>query len=96
MATAFDRLARLCRPTIAAIQGHAFGGGLDRGHLRHPRGWRRWQRWACRRQVGIVPGWSGTQRLTRLLPEPVVKEGPSADGSRLHAPMPWACRGSRR
>ncbi len=24
--------------------------------------------------VGIVPGWSGTQRLARLLPEPVVKE----------------------
>jgi enoyl-CoA hydratase len=24
--------------------------------------------------VGIVPGWSGTQRLMRLLPEPVVKE----------------------
>ena len=23
---------------------------------------------------GIVPGWSGTQRLARLLPEPVVKE----------------------
>jgi enoyl-CoA hydratase len=25
-------------------------------------------------QVGIVPGWSGTQRLARLLPEPVLKE----------------------
>jgi enoyl-CoA hydratase len=24
--------------------------------------------------VGIVPGWSGTQRLARLLPEPVLKE----------------------
>ena len=24
--------------------------------------------------VGIVPGWSGTQRLARLLPEPVIKE----------------------
>jgi enoyl-CoA hydratase/carnithine racemase len=25
-------------------------------------------------QVGIVPGWSGSQRLARLLPEAVVKE----------------------
>ena len=25
-------------------------------------------------KVGIVPGWSGTQRLLRLIPEPVVKE----------------------
>ncbi len=24
--------------------------------------------------VGIVPGWSGTQRLARLLPEPMLKE----------------------
>ena len=24
--------------------------------------------------VGIVPGWSGTQRLARLLPEAVIKE----------------------
>jgi enoyl-CoA hydratase/carnithine racemase len=24
--------------------------------------------------VGIVPGWSGTHRLARLLPEPMVKE----------------------
>ena len=25
-------------------------------------------------QVGIVPGWSGTQRLARLIPEPLLKE----------------------
>ena len=25
----FDRLARLSRPTVAVIQGHAFGGGLE-------------------------------------------------------------------
>ena len=25
-------------------------------------------------KIGIVPGWSGTQRLQRLLPEPVIKE----------------------
>lgn len=71
----FDRLARLARPTIAVVQAHAFGGGLElaaacdirvmgpKATLALPEA-----------QVGIVPGWSGSQRLARLLPEPVVKE----------------------
>ncbi len=71
----FDRLARLSKPTLAVLNGHAFGGGLELAA-------------ACDLRVmgpdaslalpeagvGIVPGWSGTQRLLRLLPEPVVKE----------------------
>lgn len=71
----FDRLARLAKPTIAALNGHAFGGGLELAA-------------ACdirlitpgatvalpEAGVGIVPGWSGSQRLARLLPEAVVKE----------------------
>jgi enoyl-CoA hydratase len=71
----FDRLARLSKPTIAVVQGHAFGGGLElasacdirvmapRASLALPEP-----------LVGIVPGWSGTQRLARLIPEPVLKE----------------------
>jgi len=71
----FDLFARLSKPTIAALNGHAFGGGLElaaccdirvmtaRATLALPEA-----------KVGIVPGWSGTQRLTRLLSEPVVKE----------------------
>ena len=39
-------------------------------------------------QVGIVPGWSGTQRLSRLIPEPVLKElalfGRRIDATRAH------------
>jgi enoyl-CoA hydratase len=70
-----DRLARLSKPTIAALSGPAFGGGLELAA-------------ACdirvmvpdatlalpEAGVGIVPGWSGTQRLARLLPEAVLKE----------------------
>lgn len=71
----FDRLARLGKPTIAALNGHTFGGGLElaaacdirvttpKATLALPEA-----------GVGIVPGWSGTQRVARLLPEPVVKE----------------------
>jgi enoyl-CoA hydratase/carnithine racemase len=71
----FDRLARLSKPTIGVLNGHAFGGGLElaaccdirvmtpRSTLALPEA-----------KVGIVPGWSGTQRLARLLPEAVVKE----------------------
>lgn len=71
----FDRLARLGKPTIAALNGHTFGGGLElaaccdlriiapRATLALPEA-----------GIGIVPGWSGTQRLTRLLPEPAIKE----------------------
>ncbi len=71
----FDRLARLSKPTVAALNGHAFGGGLElaaacdirvmtpRATLALPEA-----------GVGIAPGWSGTQRLARLLPEPVVRE----------------------
>lgn len=71
----FDRLARLSKPTVAVLNGHAFGGGLElaaacdirvmapKATLTLPEA-----------GVGIVPGWSGTQRLARLLPEPILKE----------------------
>ncbi len=71
----FDRLARLSKPTIAALNGHAFGGGLElaaacdirviapKATIALPEA-----------GVGIVPGWSGSQRLVRLMPEGMVKE----------------------
>ncbi|MDW3225241.1 MAG: enoyl-CoA hydratase/isomerase family protein [Paracoccaceae bacterium] len=71
----FDRLARFCKPTIAAINGHAFGGGLELAACCDIRVIAPHATLALpEAKVGIVPGWSGTQRLTRLLPEPVVKE----------------------
>lgn len=71
----FDRLARLGLPTIAALQGPAFGGGLELAATCDIRVMAPAARIALpEAMVGIVPGWSGTQRLLRLLPEPVVKE----------------------
>jgi enoyl-CoA hydratase/carnithine racemase len=71
----FDRLARLSKPTIAVLNGHAFGGGLELAaacdvRLMHPDA----SLALPEASIGIVPGWSGTQRLTRLLPEAVIKE----------------------
>ncbi|MFM9107424.1 MAG: enoyl-CoA hydratase/isomerase family protein, partial [Chloroflexota bacterium] len=64
----FDRLAALRVPTIAAINGYCFGGGLELAlacdlrvaaadtDLAFPEA-----------KVGIVPGWAGTRRLPDLI-----------------------------
>ncbi|MCB9994615.1 MAG: enoyl-CoA hydratase/isomerase family protein [Hyphomicrobiaceae bacterium] len=71
----FDRLARLSKPTIAVLNGHAFGGGLELAAACDIRVMAPKATLALPEAgVGIVPGWSGTQRLARLLPEPVIKE----------------------
>lgn len=71
----FDRLARLARPTVAVLNAHAFGGGLELAGACDIRVMAPGATLALpEAQVGIVPGWSGSQRLARLLPEPVVKE----------------------
>jgi enoyl-CoA hydratase/carnithine racemase len=101
----FDRLARLSKPTIGALNGHAFGGGLELAACCDIRVMTPTATLALpEAKVGIVPGWSGTQRLTRLLPEPVIKEMAlfgnriSADRAHSHgfaaevtnAPLSWA------
>lgn len=71
----FDRLARLSKPTVAVLTGHAFGGGLELAAACDLRVMAPGASLALPEAgIGIVPGWSGTQRLLRLLPEPVVKE----------------------
>jgi enoyl-CoA hydratase len=71
----FDRLARLSKPTIAALNGHAFGGGLELAAACDIRVLAPGATIALPETgVGIVPGWSGTQRLARLLPEGMLKE----------------------
>ncbi|TIO78372.1 MAG: enoyl-CoA hydratase/isomerase family protein [Mesorhizobium sp.] len=70
----FDRLARLRQPTIAVLSGHALGGGLELAA-------------ACdfrvaetqvklgfpETSIGVVPGWSGTQRAVRRFGAQAVK-----------------------
>jgi enoyl-CoA hydratase/carnithine racemase len=86
----FDRLARLSKPTIAVVQAHAFGGGLELAACCDIRVMAPGATLALpEAQVGIVPGWSGTQRLARLIPEPVLKDmalfGRRLDAPRAHA-----------
>jgi enoyl-CoA hydratase len=60
----FDRLASLRQPTVAAIDGHAFGGGLEIAlacDLRVVS--REAQLGLTEVGLGTVPGWGGTQRL---------------------------------
>ena len=72
---AFDRLARLSKPTVAAINGHAFGGGLEFAATADIRVMSPGATLALpEASVGIVPGWSGTQRLIRQMGESLVKE----------------------
>ncbi len=64
--TAFDALARLPQPVIAVLDGHALGGGLELAACADLR--------IAEAQIkigqpesglGIIPGWSGTQRAVR-------------------------------
>ncbi|KUF10722.1 enoyl-CoA hydratase/isomerase family protein [Pseudoponticoccus marisrubri] len=87
----FDRLARLSKPTVAVLQGHAFGGGLELAAACDLRVMAPKAALALPEAgVGIVPGWSGTQRLLRLLPEAMVKEM-ALFGHRIKADRALAC-----
>jgi enoyl-CoA hydratase len=87
----FDRLARLSKPTIAALNGHAFGGGLELAAACDIRVIAPHATIALPEAgVGIVPGWSGSQRLVRLIPEGLVKEM-ALFGRRIGADRLFAC-----
>jgi enoyl-CoA hydratase len=87
----FDRLARLSKPTIAVLNGHAFGGGLELAAACDLRVMATGASLALPEAgVGIVPGWSGTQRLLRLLPEAIVKEM-ALFGARIPASRALSC-----
>ena len=70
----FDRLARLPMPTLAIVEAPVFGGGVE---LLAAVDWRIFSPNVNlslpETSIGIVPAWSGTQRLARLLPEPILR-----------------------
>ncbi|HEX6707201.1 MAG TPA: enoyl-CoA hydratase/isomerase family protein [Albitalea sp.] len=64
----FDQWARLRQPLIAAINGHAFGGGLELALAADIRLSSPEARYALpEASIGTCPGWSGTQRLVQLI-----------------------------
>ena len=86
----FDRLARLPVPLIGAINGAAFGGGLELAATCDLRIATPGALFALPETgIGVTPGWSGAQRLARLLPEALLREmalaGARLTAARLHA-----------
>ena len=64
----FEQWARLHVPVIAAINGHALGGGLELAAAADIRVATAAATFGLpEASIGTVPGWSGTQRLTKLL-----------------------------
>jgi enoyl-CoA hydratase len=64
----FDQWARLRQPVIAAIHGHAFGGGLELAITADIRIAAQPAQFALpEASIGTCPGWSGSQRLVRLI-----------------------------
>jgi enoyl-CoA hydratase len=63
---AFDALARLRQPLIAVLNGHVLGGGLELAAVADLRiAEEHIKVGAPETGLGIIPGWSGTQRVAR-------------------------------
>jgi enoyl-CoA hydratase len=71
---AFEALARLRVPLIAALTGHAFGGGLELAATADIRIAAPGIKLGLPETgLGMAPGWSGTQRLVRRFGAQVVR-----------------------
>ena len=66
----FSRIERYPKPVIAAINGYALGGGCELSMACHFRIMINTERAVIGQteiDLGIIPGWGGTQRLPRLV-----------------------------
>lgn len=70
----FDRLATLRMPLIAAINGHALGGGLELAGAADIRIAESHVKIGLpETSLGMVPGWSGTQRLVKRFGAQIIR-----------------------
>lgn len=64
----FEQWARLRVPVVAAVNGHALGGGLELAAVADIRVAGTGATFGLpEASIGTVPGWSGTQRLVKLI-----------------------------
>ena len=66
----WTKLDRFAKPVIAAINGHVLAGGLELAlscHFRTMVDDPKLNLGLTELNVGIIPGWGGTQRLTRIV-----------------------------
>ena len=71
---AFDALARLRQPLIAALNGHALGGGLELAATADFRiAEEHVKLGSPETSLGIIPGWSGSQRTVRRFSSQLVR-----------------------
>ncbi|MGW0948664.1 enoyl-CoA hydratase/isomerase family protein [Streptomyces sp. NPDC002623] len=87
---AFAVLEEFPKPSVAAVHGFAFGGGLELALACDLRVAERGARLGLpEMKLGVLPGAGGTQRLPRLVPPAVAKQmiltGEPVDAARAHA-----------
>jgi enoyl-CoA hydratase len=64
----FERIAALPQPVIAALAGHALGGGLELAMAADLRLAVKAAKLGCpEASLGMIPGWMGTRRLAELI-----------------------------